>query len=188
MANQGRATELLLSLGSGDREALDELIPLVYAELRRIASRKLRYERSGHTLGTTALVHEAYLQLIQSDRVQWQSRAHFLAISAQVMRNILVTHARRRNSLKRGKGALHVSLSEASDLPIIEADRILELDAALHHLAELNPRHARVVECRFFGGMTIEETAYAMGISEATVKRDWILLYRWLQRQLEQRP
>jgi RNA polymerase sigma factor (TIGR02999 family) len=185
MANQRRVTELLISLRDGDRQAFDELIPLVYNELRRIARSKLRHERSGHTLNTTALVNEAYLQLVQVDRVQWQSRAHFLAIAAQAMRNILVSYARRRKRVKRGGGAPHVPLSEAADLPANEADRILGLDAALHNLAALNPRHARIVECRFFGGMTIEETATVLGISTATAKRDWTVLRGWLQRELE---
>jgi RNA polymerase sigma-70 factor (ECF subfamily) len=185
MTDPNRVTQLLQSLGGGDRHALDELVPLVYDELRRIARRKLRLERNGHTLNTTALVNEAYLKLVQIDRVQWQSRAHFLAIAAQAMRNVLVSHARHRKRLKRGGGAWHVSLSEAADLPALEANRILDLDTALHNLAELNPRHALVVECRFFGGMTIEETASALGISAATAKRDWMVLRGWLQRELE---
>jgi RNA polymerase sigma-70 factor, ECF subfamily len=193
MTNQRQVTELLISLRDGNREALNELVPLVYAELRRIARRKLRSERSGHTLGTTALVNEAYLQLVEVDRIQWQSRAHFLAIAAQAMRNILVGHARRRKRVKRGSGAPHVSLSEADDLPAgqadnlpaMEADRILDLDAALLDLAALNPRHARIVECRFFGGMTIEETAAVLEISPATAKRDWTVLRGWLQRELD---
>ena len=185
MTNPKQVTELLISLRDGNREALNELVPLVYSELRRIARRKLRSERSGHTLGTTALVNEAYLQLVQVDRIQWQSRAHFLAIAAQAMRNILVGHARRRKRVKRGGGAPHVSLSEADDLPVQEADRILDLDAALHDLAALNPRHARIVECRFFGGMTIEETAAVLEISPATAKRDWTVLRGWLQRELD---
>jgi RNA polymerase sigma factor (TIGR02999 family) len=185
MANPGNVTDLLILLRDGDRQALNELVPLIHGELKRIASAKLRLERRGHTLDTTALVNEAYLQLVQIDRVQWQSRAHFLAIAAQVMRNILVGHARRRKRAKRGGGAPHVSLSEAADFPAVEADRVLDLDAALQNLATLNPRHARLVECRFFAGMTIEETAVALGISTATAKRDWIVLRGWLQRELE---
>lgn len=188
MTNQKHVTELLISLGDGDRQALDELVPLVYNELRRIARSKLRFERSGHTLNTTALVNEAYLKLVQVDRLRYQSRAHFLAIAARAMRNILVSHARRRKRIKRGGGAPHVPLSEAVDFPAREADRILGLDAALHALAALNLRHARFVECRFFGGMTIEETATALGISTATAKRDWTVLRGWLQRELEGGP
>jgi RNA polymerase sigma factor (TIGR02999 family) len=185
MANPRNVTDLLILLRDGDRQALNELLPLVHGELKRIARSKLRRERRGHTLTTTALVNEAYIKLVQIDRLQWQSRAHFMAIAAQAMRNILVSHARRRKRVKRGGGAAHVSLAEAADFPAPEADRILDLDAALHNLAALNPRHARIVECRFFGGMTIEETAAALGISTATAKRDWIVLRGWLQRELE---
>jgi len=184
METRESATELLLSLSNGNRDALNELVPLVYDELRAIARRRLRHEQGGHTLNTTGLVHEAYLKLIQLDRVQWQSRAHFLAIAAQAMRNILVSHARSRKRLKRGGGAPHASLEEAEKLPAAEADRILALEAALERLTELNPRHARVVECRFFGGMTTEETAAVLEVSPGTVKRDWSLLRRWLGREL----
>jgi RNA polymerase sigma-70 factor, ECF subfamily len=187
------ATELLLLWSHGNRDALHDLVPLVYDELRAIARRRLRLERPDHTLDTTALVHEAYLKLIQLDRVQWQSRAHFLAIAAQAMRNILVSHARSRRRIKRGGGAPHASLDSASGAQAAEAvagvraadaERILALDAALEHLAAVNPRHARVVECRFFGGMTIEETAVVLEVSPGTVKRDWMLLSRWLGREL----
>ena len=189
MADRKRATDLLIALRDGDRGALDQLMPLVYEELRAIARRKLRSERSGHTLDTSALVHEAYLKLVQLDRMQWQSRAHFLAIAAQAMRNILVNHALRRKRVKRGGGAPHQPLeetpAESMALPVTEADRILALDAALDRLAALNPRHARIVECRFFGGMTIEETATVLEISPATAKHDWSLLRAWLGRELE---
>jgi RNA polymerase sigma-70 factor, ECF subfamily len=188
MPSQKRATELLLSFGNGNREALDELVPLVYSELRAIARRKLRYERADHTLNTTALVHEAYLKLVKLDRMQWQSRVHFLAIAAQAMRNILVNHALRRKRIKRGGGAAHAPLDAAANLPAAEADRILALDAALDKLAALNPRHASIVVCRFFGGMTIEETATALEISAATAKRDWMLMRAWLGRELSPEP
>jgi RNA polymerase sigma factor (TIGR02999 family) len=163
---------------------MDELVPLVYSELRAIARRKLSSERRGHTLNTTALVHEAYLKLVQLDRVEWQSRAHFLAIAAKVMRNILVNHALRRRRVKRGGGAPLVPLEEAAGMPAAEVDRILALDKALEKLTALNPRHARIVECRFFGGMTIEETAIVLEVSGATVERDWALLRVWLGREL----
>ena len=149
-----------------------------------MARRRMHHERQGHTLGTTGLVHEAYLKLIQLDRVEWQSRAHFLAVAAQAMRNILVSHARSRKRVKRGGGAVHVPIEEALHLPAAEAERILALDAALERLAELNPRHARMVECRFFGEMTIEETATVLGVSPATTKRDWSVLRLWLGREL----
>ncbi len=187
MSNSKRATELLLLVGNGHRQALDELLPLVYEELRAIARRKLRSERSGHTLTTTALVHEAYLKLVQLDRMQWQSRAHFLAIAAHAMRNILVDYAQRRKSLKRGGGARRVPLADAEateTLPVEDADRILALDAALERLSALDQRHVRIFECRFFGGMTIEETATALDVSPATIKRDWTLLRAWLAREL----
>jgi RNA polymerase sigma factor (TIGR02999 family) len=183
--DQTRATELLISLGNGNHEALGELIPLVYAELRAIARRKLRRERVDHTLDTTALVHEAYLKLVRIDRVEWQSRAHFFAIAAQAMRRILINHALRRRRIKRGGGAQLETLTDVAGLPRVEIDRILALDAALQRLAAANPRHARVVECRFFAGMTIEETAAALEISTATAKRDWTLLRAWLIRELE---
>ena len=188
MKAEKRVTELLLELQGGNRAVLDDLVPLIYDELRAIARRKLRSERAGHTLTTTALVHEAYLKLVQLDRVQWQSRAHFLAIAAQAMRHVLVNHALRRKRVKRGGGAPHVSLDDVPDLPLAEADRILELDAALERLAAMNPRHARIVECRFFAGMSIEETAVALEISPATTKRDWTLLRAWLKRELERSP
>lgn len=180
-----RATQLLLALREGDPSALNDLLPLVYEELRALARRKLRHERSGHTLDSTALVHEAYLKLVGLDRVQWQSRAHFLAIAARVMRDILVNHALRRKRAKRGGGASHASLDEATDLPMAEAERILVLDAALERLAAANQRHARLVECRFFGGMTIEESALVLDVSPATAKRDWTLLRAWLARELD---
>jgi RNA polymerase sigma factor (TIGR02999 family) len=188
MGTQKRVTELLLSLRDGNREAMDELVPLVYKELRAIARRRLRNERRNHTLDTSALVHEAYLKLVQLDRVEWQSRAHFLAIAARVMRNILVDHALRRKRIKRGGGAPLAPLEEAANLPAAEADRILDLHAALDRLATLNPRHAHLVECRFFGGMTIEETATVLGVSGATVERDWALLRIWLGRELGHAP
>jgi RNA polymerase sigma factor (TIGR02999 family) len=186
MAAEKNVTELLLELQGGNRAVLDELVPFVYDELRAIASRKLSHERQGHTLDTTALVHEAYLKLVDLDRMQWESRAHFLAIAAQAMRNILVSHAVRRKRIKRGGGAPHERLNDVGTLAVVEADRILALDAALHKLSEKNLRHARIVECRFFAGMTIEETASALEISPATAKRDWVLLRAWLSRELGQ--
>lgn len=190
MPDKKRATELLLSLDGANPAALNELIPLVYQELRAIARSRLRHERPGHTLNTTGLVHEAYLKLVQLDRVQWQNRAHFLAIAARAMRNILTSHARSRKRLKRGGGAPHVSTDDAAYIEASagfsaqDADRILALDEALGRLGAVNPRHARVVECRFFGGMTVEETAAVLEVSVGTVKRDWILLRQWLGREI----
>lgn len=185
MATQKRVTERFVSQRKEGREALDELLPLVYRELCAIAHRKLRQERRGHSLSTTALVHEAYLKLVKLNRVRWQSRAHFLAIAAQAMRRILVNHALSRKRLKRGGSARRVLLEEAAGLPAKEADRILALDLALEKLAAQNVRHARVVECRFFGGMTIEETAIALGVSSGTARRDWTLLRAWLRHELK---
>ena len=185
MKSDKRVTELLIALQDGNRAVLDDLVPLIYDELRAIARRKLRSERAGHTLTTTALVHEAYLKLVRLDRIQWQSRAHFLAIAAQAMRHVLVNHALRRKRVKRGGGATHLPFEEAAGLPLTEVDRILKLDSALAKLAEVNQRHARIVECRFFAGMTIEETAAALDVSPATAKRDWTLLRAWLLRELD---
>ena len=188
MQDQRNVTELLLSLREGDPRLLSELLPLVHAELKRIARAKLRRERKDHTLNPTALVNEAYLKLVRVEDLRYESRVQFLALAAQAMRNILVSHARYRKRQKRGGGALHISLSNAENLPALEADRIVELHEALEELETLNARHARIVECRFFGGMTIEETATALGISPATAKRDWTLLRAWLVRRLEAQP
>jgi RNA polymerase sigma factor (TIGR02999 family) len=185
MGTERRVTDLLLELNGGNRDVLDELVPILYQELRAIASRKLRYERRGHTLNTTALVNEAYLKLVQLERIHWQSRAHFLAIAAQAMRRILVDHAVRRKSLKRGGGGANAALAEPPAMSIADADRILALNVALDRLSAKSPRHARIVECRFFTGMTIEETAVALDISPATAKRDWSLVRVWLVRELE---
>lgn len=185
MASSKPANDLLVALRNGNRAALDELLPLVYEELRRMAHGKLRSERSSHTLGTTALVHEVYLKLVKLERLPYQSRAHFLAIAGQAMRNILVDYARRRKGLKRGGGAPVLPLEEAEDLAVGDADRILTLQDALDRLGALNLRHARVVECRFFGRMTIDETATALEVSPATVKRDWKQIQEWLRRDLE---
>jgi RNA polymerase sigma factor (TIGR02999 family) len=184
LGTERRITDLLLELNRGNRDVLDELVPVLYQELRAIARRKLRYERRGHTLNTTALVNEAYLKLVQLDRMHWQSRAHFLAIAAQAMRRILVDHAVRRKSIKRGGGA-NAALAEPPALSVADADRILALNAALDRLSTKSPRHARIVECRFFTGMTIEETAVALDISPATAKRDWALVRVWLVREME---
>jgi RNA polymerase sigma factor (TIGR02999 family) len=182
---ENRVTEILLAFEGGNRAVLDELVPFVYEELRAIASRKLSHERQGHTLNTTALVHEAYLKLVRLGRIQWQSRAHFLAIAGQTMRNILVSHAIHRKRIKRGKGTPHLPLHDVDALAESEADEILAFDAALEKLSQVNHRQARIVECRFFAGMTIEDTACVLEISPATVKRDWTLLRAWLRRELE---
>ena len=179
-----RVTELLVAASNGNQAAFDELFPLVYDVLRRIAHRKLVGERSGHTLATTDLVHEAYLKLVKLDRIEWQGRAQFLAVAARAMRNILVDYAIRRKSDKRGGGFTRVTLQD--ELAINEAwgSDVLAVHGALERLEELDERQARVVECRFFAGMSIEETAAALGVSVASIKRDWAMARAWLNREL----
>ncbi len=177
-------TRLLAAWRGGDAAALDRLMPVVYAELRRIAHRYMRDERPDHPLQTTALVHEAYLRLIDVNRVDWESHSHFFAVSANMMRRILVEAARRRNADKRGGDASHVALDDAV---VPAADRgadLIALDEALEHLATLDARKARVVELRYFGGLSVEETANVLGVSAETVTRDWRMAKLWLQRDL----
>ncbi|MQA90118.1 MAG: sigma-70 family RNA polymerase sigma factor, partial [Gemmatimonas sp.] len=165
MAHQGEITRILAEQGKIGREALDQLLPLVYQELRRVAHRRLRQERGDHTLATTDLVHEAYLKLVGLERIKWENRAQFFALSARAMRRILVDYAVRRKAQKRGGGGPKLALSEVS-LPVEQsADQLLALDAALERLAARNQRHCRIVECRYFAGMNIEETAEALGVS-----------------------
>jgi len=164
---------------------MNDLFTLVYAELRRIAGRQLRAERSGHTLCTTALVHEAWVELAKLDRIRWQSRSHFLALAAQAMRRVLIDYAVARRSEKRGGGRAPEPLANDAFITVTERpDDFIALDEALQRLAALNERHARIVECRFYGGMSIEETADALDISPATVKREWALARAWLNREL----
>lgn len=178
-----QATELLRAWRGGDRSALDQLIPIVYRELRHLAHRYLRGERAGHSLQTTALVNEAYVRLVDYTRMDWQDRAHFLAVSAQLMRRILVEHARRHNR-KRGAGVQHVGLEEAAVVSASRAGEFLALDEALEELARIDPRKVQVVELRFFGGLSVEETAEALSISPVTVMRDWSSAKAWLYREL----
>jgi RNA polymerase sigma factor (TIGR02999 family) len=175
---------LLLDWREGDQEALNRLIPLVHQELKRLARHYMRRERAGHTLQTSALVNEAYIQLIDYKRVQWKDRSHFLAVAAQVMRRILIDYARSRQSLKRGAGARKVSLDEAATLADERAAEMIALDEALTSLAKLDPRKSRIVELRYFGGLEIEETAQVIGISPATVKREWNSARLWLHREI----
>jgi RNA polymerase sigma-70 factor (ECF subfamily) len=181
-------TELLVAWGEGDRSALDALVPLVYAELHRLARHYIRGERPGRTLQTTALVHEAYLRLIDASRVRWESRAHFFAVSAQLMRRILVDAARTRGARKRGGDVPRVSLDDGIDVATARGDDLVALDDALTVLAALDPRKERVVELRYFGGLTVEETAEALNVSVDTVMRDWKLARLWLHRELQRRP
>ena len=177
-------TGLLDDWGRGDRHALDRLLPVIYAELRRIAARQLRLEREGHTLQPTALVHEAYLRLVEQRSVDWQSRAHFFGVAAQVMRRVLVDHARMRNYQKRGGKLAHVELDEAATLATEQAAELVALDEALDALARLDPRKSRVVELRYFGGLSAEETAEVLGVSEVTVLREWGRAKAWLRREM----
>jgi RNA polymerase sigma-70 factor, ECF subfamily len=180
-------TELLLAWGSGDRSALDELVPLVHQELRRLARSQMRGERDNHTLQTTALVNEAFLRLIDLRRIRWQDRAHFLALSAQLMRRVLVDDARTRNYRKRGGGAATVALDDVAVAAPERAADLVALDEALENLARVDPRKSRVVELRFFGGLSVEETAGALNVSPETVMRDWRLAKVWLLREMSRR-
>jgi RNA polymerase sigma factor (TIGR02999 family) len=177
-------TQLLLAWSAGDREALEALTPLVYGELKKIAEGYLRRERADHTLQPTALAHEAYIKLIDQQHVQWRNRAHFYGIAAQAMRRILVDHARARLAGKRGSGGAVVSLDEAVDVSDERASQLVALDEALKTLAELDPQNCRVVELKYFGGMTLEETAEVLGISRATVIREWKMAKAWLYGEL----
>jgi RNA polymerase sigma factor (TIGR02999 family) len=177
-------TELLAKWGAGDEEALHNLVPLVYRELRRLAHRYLQRERPDHTLQSTALVHEAYLRLSKQKQVTFQNRAHFFAVSAQLMRQILVEYARSHRAAKRG-GGYKLSLEEAPWLSEERRVELVLLDDALNGLARLDLQQSRVVELRFFGGLSIEETAEVLGISPATVKRDWATARLWLQREMK---
>ena len=179
-------TNLLLAWGNGDEAALGRLMPLVYNELRKVAARHLRHQRPGHTLQTTDLVNEAYLRLADSSKVRWQNRAHFFAVSAQLMRRVLVDCAREKNNLKRGGGARQVSLDEGLVIVPERGADLLALDEALTRLAALNARQAQVVELRYFGGLNEEETAEALKVSLRTVQRDWNLARLWLYQALKQ--
>jgi RNA polymerase sigma-70 factor, ECF subfamily len=181
-----RITSILLEWGApGEERPLDGLLPFVYDELRRVAHRQLGRERPGHTLQPTALVHEAYLRLVDQTRARWVDRAHFFAVAAGVMRRILIDYARRYRAAKRGGDAQRVDL-DLAELSLDErSEMLINLDEALGRLAELNPRLSQVVECRFFGGMTEEETAEALGVTDRTVRRDWIKAKAWLSRELQ---
>ena len=175
---------MLLAWGNGDKSALEKLIPVVHNELHRLAHRYMNRERPGHMLQTTALVNEAYLRLIDTSHVRWQNRAHFFAVSAQLMRRILVDFARSRNYLKRGGDAVQVSLDEALAISPEQDMDLVALDEALDALAAIDERKTRVVELRFFGGLSIEETAEVLKVSPDTVMRDWRLAKVWLLREL----
>ena len=177
-------TQLLIDWGNGRQDALEQLFPLVYQELRRMAHRYMRRERPGHSLQTTAVVHEAYLRLIDQKHVQWQNRAHFFAIAAQMMRRILITHAQSHGYAKRGGGTLKVSLDEAAILSPERAGELIALDEALTSLTAIDPRRSQVVELRFFGGLSNEEIAEVLKVSPNTVTRDWNVAKAWLYREM----
>ena len=186
-ASAERVSELLFNWGHGDQSAREELIPLVYVELRRIARRYLWKERPDHTLQSGALVHEAYLHLLHEEPPQWQNRAHFFGFAAQLMRHILVDHARGRLAAKRGAGAPRLALNPEIALPQKREVDLVALDDALTKLATLDPKQSRLIELRFFGGLSIEEAAVVLGISPATVKREWATARAWLQREMKRK-
>ena len=177
-------TRLLRDWGNGNQQALEKLVPLIYSELRQIAHKCLYRERPGHTLQTTALVHEAYLKLIDQRDARWQNRAHFFAIASQAMRRILIDNARRHTAAKRGGPAEKLPLDEAANISLEPDPILLPLDEALTKLAEIDPQQSRIVELRFFGGLTIEETAEVMSFSIDTVKREWAMARAWLRQTM----
>ena len=181
----GDVTQLLADVQHGRTDAASQLIPLVYEELRRLARRQMRSERSDHTLQATALVHEAYFRLVNQPGRTWQNRTHFVRIAAQVMRRMLIDHARARRTAKREGGLHRVPLEDPLLLTEAQSDELLALDEALERLAELDARQSRIVELRFFGGLTVEETAEALGVAPRTVKRDWSVARAWLHRAVK---
>lgn len=186
--NENRDVTVLLSaLTRGDEGAATKLIPVVYDELRRLAGSYMRRERVDHTLQATALVHEAYLKLIEQRSVNWQSRAHFFGVAAQLMRRILIDHARGHSRQKRGGDEQKISLDEALVFSEQQADELLAVDDSLNQLAKIDPRQAKIVEMRFFGGLSVEEAAEVLGVSPKTVKRDWSVAKAWLYADLKQR-
>jgi RNA polymerase sigma factor (TIGR02999 family) len=182
--SQHGVTQLLIDWSNGDRSALDAMLPLVYSDLRRIAANRLRNERPGHTLQPTALVHESYLRLIQQDRVNWKNRAQFFGIAAEMMRRILINHAVAKHAAKRGGDAVRVSLAVAEDASVQPGIDLIALDEAMKRLAVFDERKSRIVELKFFGGLSIEEVAEVMSISHATVEREWGLARAWLYREI----
>ena len=184
MNERSEITTLLQAHSAGNPDALDELIPLVYAEMHKMARGRLINERPDHTYSATALVHEAYLKLADFNRIDWRSRNHFFAIASQVMRNLLVDYAVKRKAEKRGGNNQKITLGSVHLSTETNLDEIITIDEALKKLEQLDERQAKVVECRFFGGLTIEETANALGISEPTVSRDWKMARAWLNREL----
>jgi len=183
-SDSDNVTRLLVEWGDGNQQALEALVPLIYKELRNLAHNFLYRERPGHTLQTTALVHEAYLKLIDQNDVRWQNRAHFFAIAAQAMRRILIDSARKHAAAKRGGPQAELSLDEVADIALEPDINLLKLDEALNELVKIDPRQSRIVELRYFGGLTIEETAEVMSVSPATVKREWMMARAWLHQEI----
>ncbi|MGB7924176.1 MAG: sigma-70 family RNA polymerase sigma factor [Pyrinomonadaceae bacterium] len=177
-------THLLVDLENGDKEALDKLLPLVYDELRRLADHYLRRERADHTLQATALVHEAYMRLVDQKNVRWQNRAHFFGVAAQMMRRILVDHARALQTTKRGSGGIKLALDDIAEMAEEKATDMIALDEALTELEALDPQKSRIVELRFFGGLSIEETAEVLGLGTATIIRQWRMAKAWLYQSV----
>jgi RNA polymerase sigma factor (TIGR02999 family) len=184
MARPPDITQLLLAWRDGDQAALEALMPLVQQELHRMAVRYMADERAGHLLQATALVNEAYVRLVDWKDVRWQNRAHFFAMAAKIMRRVLVDIARARGRAKRGRGQIHISLSDAGDLAVVERSDVVALDEALTSLEAIDPRKCRVIEMRFFAGLSLQETADALNVSVATVRRDWSVARAWLHREL----
>ena len=187
MSASGEVTVLLSAWREGDQKALEKLIPIVYGDLRRIAARYMRSENDGHTLQATALVHEAYLRLMRERDRTWENRAHFFGVAAQIMRNLLVDHARAAARTKRGGGAGEIHLDAAATLSTVDPEDLLALDDALRRLTEVDPRASRIVELRYFVGLTTEEIAEVIGASGRTVKRDWSTAKAWLRAELRGR-
>ena len=183
-SDSDNVTRLLLEWGDGNQQALEALVPLIYKELRNLAHNFLYRERPGHTLQTTALVHEAYLKLIDQNDARWQNRAHFFAIAAQAMRRILIDSARKHAAAKRGGPQAELSLDEVADIALEPDSNLLKLDEALNQLAKIDSRQSRIVELRYFGGLTIEETAEVISVSPATVKREWTMARAWLHQEI----
>lgn len=187
-ADQAQITKLLAAWSGGDQGALEQLMPIVYDELRRLARRQMRRERSGHPLQTTALINEAYLRLVDLRRMRWQDRAHFFAMSGRLMRRVLVEFARSQRVLKRGGGQLLVAFDEEIVVRNDRAPDLVALDDALSALAALDPRKSQVIEMRFFAGLTVDETAEALHVSRETVMRDWSFAKAWLLREIDRKP
>jgi RNA polymerase sigma factor (TIGR02999 family) len=184
MNDGGDVTQLLKAMKSGDPSAAEQLLPMVYSELHRLAASYMRRERQDHTLQPTALINEAYLRMAQED-IDWQNREHFIGVAAHVMRRVLVDYARTHNAEMRGGGLKRVELEEGLAISVENSEEILSLDEALHRLTELNPRQGRVVELRYFGGLSVEQIASILGIAPRSVKRDWALARIWLFKELK---